>query len=73
MAIDAVSSSTSAAAAQLIEQTRQANAKPEATETRASETRAEQRPGDQARARSTGPAGGEHPRPGNRSVINTFA
>jgi hypothetical protein len=43
MAIDAVSSSTSAAAAQLIEQTRQANAKPEATETKASETRAEQR------------------------------
>jgi hypothetical protein len=42
MAVSSVASSTSAAA-QLIEQARQANAKPEATETRAAEKPAEQR------------------------------
>ena len=42
MAINSVSSSTSLAA-QLLQQAQQATAKPEATETRASETRAEQR------------------------------
>ena len=47
MAVSSVASSTSAAA-QLIEQARQATAKPEAAETKAAETRPEQRQEPQA-------------------------
>jgi len=53
MAISAVNSST-AAAAQLLDQVRQASAKPEASESRATETAAEQR-GEPARAAQENP------------------
>lgn len=72
MAISAVTSSTSAAA-QLLQQTRQTNARPEATETKAAEKPAEQRQEPQvARQESTQPVVNTQGQTTGR-VVNTFA
>ncbi len=73
MAISAVTSSTSAAAQQLLEQARQVNARPEATETKPTETSAQQRQEPQvARQETTQPVVNTQGQTTGR-VINTFA